>query len=60
MDIENLLWLDIVAIISVPAATLLLTSLMGITIAAVLTAGLVYLDILTYRVLNSSNNTTSD
>jgi hypothetical protein len=60
MDIENLLWLDIVAIISVPAATLLLTSLMGITIAAVLTAGLVYLDILTYRVLNSSNCATSD
>ena len=60
MDIENLLWLDIVAIISVPAAALLLTSLMGIAVAAVLTAGLVYLDILTYRVLNSSNCSTSD
>lgn len=60
MDIENLLWLDIVAIISVPAAALLLTSLMGIAVAAVLTAGLVYLDILTYRVLNSSNCPTSD
>lgn len=54
MNIENLLWLDIIAIIAVPVATLLLSSLMSIAVAALLTAGLVYLDILTYRAINST------
>ena len=56
MDIGNLLWLDIIAIISVPAAALMLSSLTGIAVAALLTTGVVYLDILTYRVINATNS----
>ena len=51
MKIETLLILDILMIIAVPVAMLLAGSLVGIFIASLLTSALVYLDILTYRML---------
>lgn len=51
MKLETLLIIDILMIIAVPTAMLLVGSFIGIFIALLLTSILVYLDILTYRML---------
>ena len=51
MKFETLLILDILMIIAVPISILLAGSLIGILIASLITSILVYLDMLTYRML---------
>ena len=51
MDIATLLWADIIAIISIPVSILLFNSAIAITGAGILTMGLIYLDIMTYKKL---------
>ena len=58
MDIEYLLWIDIIAIIAIPISILVFASSIAIGIGTLLTAGLIYLDVLTYRLLkNDPSNT---
>lgn len=51
MDIATLLWADIIAIISIPVSILLFNSAIAIIGAGILTMGLIYLDIMTYKKL---------
>lgn len=52
MKLETLLVIDILTMLSVPTVLLLLSTMTAVITASLLTAGLVYLDLLTYRFVN--------